>query len=161
MQLFSPSVHLFRSVLPVLAILRALVCGGFLVGVLTFAGQPAMAQDQGPYFELTDVVPDATYDTWPSVTDGHVSQLGASGNYKAEYSWSSPPKSADMSGFSITLNVQASAPIARIAAGTGMSSSDFSFDPSEANTSVLAEIGESKSDSKTIKVTPPSNAADG
>jgi hypothetical protein len=161
MQLISPGMHRFRSVLLILAMLRALACGGFLVGVLNFAGQPAMAQDQGPFFELVEVVPDATYDTWPSVTDGHVSQLGAGGNYKAEFSWSSPPQSADMSGFSVTLNVQASAPTARIAAGTGMSSTDFSFDPSEANTNVLAEVGESKSDSKTIKVTPPSNAADG
>jgi hypothetical protein len=123
------------------------------------SGHVALADDKGAYFSLVETVPDASYDTWPTVADGHVSQAGP--GYSAEFTWTPPPASMGMSGFTASLNVQAIGKSTRISAGVGVSSDSFTFDANPAGTSVLAEVGETKGDSKSIKVTPPGGYTDG
>ena len=130
----------------------------FLVAALIWTVHPAAA---AMTLKLDQVVPDKLYDTWPSIGDGHVTQLGAGGNYAAQYTWGSPPASMDANGFTLSMNVVAQGPRSNIAAGISVSSYDFNFDKDPSGVSVYADVGQSKSASISVKVKPDPYSADG
>jgi hypothetical protein len=113
---------------------------------------------------MTEAIPDAVYDPWKSVSDGHVSLSMYSGDalIESNYTWNSPPKSVGPEGFSVTMSVQCkSAKVNSLATGIGIDGDGFDFvvsaaDRTEAETQAPAncEPGQSASNGITVHVVP-------
>ena len=139
---------------------------GGLAALFAVSG-PAIAA--GPYFELIEIVPDDVgADTRWAVRDGFISQSDLAYNtYYVEYTWSQPPRTSDSAGFDVNLSIMGKSMPNRIYAGIGIgSSSGFTFDknPAGADISVpdAAPGGsDSRSNSISVHVTPPTGASDG
>ena len=160
-----------RSLSDVLGFPRhALILLGATVAALSLAAAPnaALAQD-GPYFQLVETVPeDPGADERWTVSDGRITLGPGPGrnDYSAVMTWSAPPASFDKAGFTITLGIEGHANPNRIYMGTGIGSTDFTFDKDPAGIDVSvpdAQPGgsESRSASIDILVTPPAFASDG
>lgn len=150
----------------VLSLFLAIVMGG-LAALFVFVGS---AWAQGPYLEMIEIVPDDPGgDPRWGVADGHISIEDAQyKTYRADYTWSQPPRTSDGAGFTVNMTIEAKATPNRIYAGIGMNSptGGFEFDkePASADVSVPdAQQGgsESRTNSISVHVTPSATLADG
>lgn len=149
-----------------LSLLVGMILGG-LAALFAFCGT---AWAQGPYLEMIEILPEdpGTDPRW-MVSDGHISIVDAQyKTYRADYTWTQPPRTSDGAGFTVNLTIEGKATPNRIYAGIGMNSptGGFSFDkdPVGADVSVPdAQPGgsESRTNSISVQVTPSPNLSDG
>lgn len=155
-----------RPGLAALPIVFGVILGS--LAALCVSSDSALAQ--GPYLEMIEIVPeDPGNDPRWMVSDGHISIEDAEyKTYRADYTWSQPPRTSDGAGFTVNLTIEGKATPNRIYAGIGMNSptGGFSFDkdPVGADVSVPdAQPGgsESRTNSLSVLVTPSPTLSDG
>ncbi len=140
---------------------------GGLAAIFVLSGS---AWAQGPYLEMIEIVPDdpGNDPRW-KVADGRISiEDSQYKTYRADYTWTQPPRTSDGAGFTVNLTIEGKATPNRIYAGIGINSPsggfEFDKDPAGADVSVPdAQPGgsESRTNSISVHVTPSPTLSDG